>query len=645
MNYYLIAPTARVHSDGYFTYSSEKDLKIGSIVMVEIGKKKSPGVVIEKTKKPSFKTKPIIEAVEARPLPKPLLHTAYWLEKYYNSPISNVWQTLLPRGLSKKRRESNSKPHISSRKKPTFSLNSAQENAVKKIFNSKQTTTLLQGVTGSGKTAVYIELAKKILFEDKKSVIILVPEIALTSQLVSEFTHHFDNILLTHSRMTEAQRHIIWQAALHSKTPRLVIGPRSALFMPLSHVGLIVIDEAHEPSFKQEQSPRYSALRAASVLATHHKAKLVLGTATPSVVDRYLAEHSSGEIVYLPHSAKKTGSVDIELIDNRKRKHFTKHQFLSNELIEAMEKTLEKKQQILIFHNRRGSAPTTLCENCGWIAICSHCFIPLTLHSDAFELRCHVCGLTENVPTNCPECNTANVIHKGIGTKRIFEEVSKKFPHANIARFDSDSTHEDRLESQYKALYDGDIDIIIGTQTVAKGLDLPKLSLVGVIQADGGLSLPDFVSEERVFHLLYQVMGRVGRDDKLSTIIVQTYQPDHITIQSALSKDYENFYTYAVAKRKHDMFPPFCYLLKLTCTYASEKAAMKASLELKKKLQYHAQDLVTILGPTPAFYEKVRGSYRWQLIVKSPKREELVKLLHFVPAAKWQSELDPVSLL
>ncbi len=603
------------------------------------------GVIIDESKKPEFATKPILQVIENMALPRQLIDLARWLEDYYQAPSSSVWQTMLPHGLDKKRRASKDSNPTVQRLKTTFALNGDQAAAVKQIMANKNTTALLQGITGSGKTAVYIELAKQIIFKHKKSVIIIVPEIALSSQFVAEFKADFPNILLTHSKLTEAQRHLQWQRALNSETPQLIIGPRSALFMPVSSLGLIVIDEAHESSLKQEKAPRYLALRAASILAASHNAKLVLGSATPNIEDRYLAEQSKALIINLTKSAKKLGKVTLEIVDSRKKDNFSRHRFFSGIMLAAIEKTLAGKRQVLLFHNRRGTAPVSLCEHCGWSAVCPRCYVPLVLHNDRYQLRCHICAHQEKVPLACPDCHKPGLIHKGIGTKLIVEELMKLFPRARIARFDADNSIADSLQQQYQTVYEGKVDIIVGTQIVAKGLDLPGLAMVGVIQADSGLALPDFYSEERVFQLLYQVMGRVGRDEKLSTIIVQTYQPNQMAIKSALAKDYQAFYDYTLAKRKHDRYPPFTYLLKLTCIYASEKSAASAARELKTKLEKKALPGVTIFGPTPAFYERVGNTYRWQLLVKSPKRSSLIDLLKCVPPVKWQTELDPNSLL
>jgi primosomal protein N' (replication factor Y) len=645
MHYYEVAPTIIIRSGTQsFTYSSDTPLKIGTIVQIEVGKKVVNGVVLQQTSKPSYETKPIKSIIEKEPLPPPLIQTVLWMSNYYGTPLATVLQTALPRGLTVKRRPQQPTPATASvRKRTNIVFTNEQSKAIEEIDKMSAGTALLHGVTGSGKTVVYIELAKKAIAQGK-SVIILVPEIALTSQLVADFSHHFKDILLTHSRQTEAERHLVWQEALRSTSPRIIVGPRSALFMPVPTLGLIVIDECHEPSFKQEQAPRYSALRAASKLVEFSEAKLVLGSATPLVADYFLAEKSSRPIISMSSSAQPVSPSDITLVDMTKRSEFRKHRFLSDRLLKQLEENLMSGHQSLIFHNRRGSASTTLCENCGWSAGCPRCFVPLTLHADRHQLQCHVCGFTDKVPTSCPECGHADIIHKGIGTKRIEEELRKYFPKASILRTDGDSDKFSTVEAKYNEIYRGEIDIIIGTQVIAKGLDLPKLRTVGVIQADAGLSLPDYGASERTFQLLSQVIGRVGRSHHPTSVIVQSYQPSHPAIQDGIARNYADFYARTTRTRKHTNFPPFCYLLKLTCVYKTEKAAVKNAQDLAAKLRSLNSE-VEILGPTPAFYERVRDTYRWQLVIKSPKRHALITLLEHVPDKNWQFELDPLSLL
>ncbi len=646
MYYYEVAPTAIVRADSStLTYSSDEPLPIGSVVRISVGKKELTGVVMEQTKKPTYVIKPITKVLETTPLPIPLLQTTLWISQYYQTHLATTLQTVLPTGLNKKRRINTAGTPVKLENRTNNVFTKDQSDALEKIDQADHGSILLHGITGSGKTLVYIETAKKAI-DQGKSVIVLVPEIALTSQLVSEFTRHFKNVLLTHSRQGEAERHLVWQKALNADQPQVVIGPRSALFMPLSEVGLIVIDECHEPSFKQEQSPRYSALRVGSILAKKHKAKLILGSATPAVAEYHLAKESGRPIITMSTPARvDTTPPIIKLVDMTKRNNFTRHPFLSNALLESLEKTFAEGNQALIFHNRRGTASTTLCENCGWQSGCPRCFVPLTLHADSHQLRCHICDLKAKVPTSCPSCSHADIIHKGLGTKRIESELHKLFPKQSIARFDGDTATSDSVDRRYPEIYDGSIDLIIGTQVVAKGLDLPHLRAVGVVQADAGLSLPDFSSPERTFQLLAQVIGRVGRSHHPTEVVAQSYQPTHPAIEDGLAQNYQDFYERTIALRKHTNFPPFCHLLKLTCVYKTEKSAVLNARKLAATLKEHAPEHVQILGPTPAFYERVRDTYRWQLILKSPKRQSLLDLLQHVPKTHWQSDLDPSSLL
>ncbi|MDB5176949.1 MAG: hypothetical protein JWN75_617 [Candidatus Saccharibacteria bacterium] len=645
MYYYEVAPTQIIRpNSSVFTYAYSTQLEIGQIVTIEVGRKQLVGVVFKRVERPSYETKQINSIIEAKPLPTALINLAQWLSDYYVTHMALVLQTILPRGIQKARR---ARPEIEKkalRNRTKIVFNKEQSSAIQEVTDTSPGTVLLHGITGSGKTAVYIELANQQI-KSGRSVIVLVPEIALTSQVVDEFEAHFGDVILTHSRQTEAERHLAWRDALTSDLPRIVIGPRSALFMPLKNIGLVVIDEAHEPSFKQEQSPRYSALRAASVLVTQHAAKLVLGSATPSMSDYFMAKASDRPIIEMTSTARQSTPPTITLVDMTKKPLFKRHRFLSDILIGQLEQTFTSGNQALVFHNRRGSASTTLCENCGWQATCSRCFVPLTLHADHHELRCHICGNHEKVPTSCPVCQHTNIIHKGIGTKLIESELRKIFPNIRIGRFDGDSDADQSVDALYKQLYDGSIDLIIGTQVIAKGLDLPHLRTVGVIQADAGLSLPDYAASERTFQLLAQVVGRVGRSDHATTVVIQSYQPTHPAVVDGLSQDYAAFYDKTIAERKRATFPPFTFLLKLTCIYKTEAAAIRNAQAVARTLRQKVSSNVEILGPTPAFYERQRDTYRWQLVLKSKKRTELVKALQELPPTHWQFELDPISLL
>lgn len=629
-----------------FTYHALEKLTPGQLATIPVGEQTLNGLVIREVSKPSYETKPISSIIEPVALPIALVELAEWMAEYYRTPMATVLQTMLPRGLTTKRREQTAKPKRESiRQRTTIVFNKEQQEALNTINKTGVGTILLQGVTGSGKTELYKELTHRTLVAGK-SAVILVPEISLTSQIVDEFTHQFPNVIVTHSHMTEAERHRAWKQALNATTPLVVIGPRSALFMPVKALGLIVVDEAHEPSYKQEQAPRYSALRAASVLGKAAKAKVILGSATPLVTDRYVAEAHDSPIVRLSKRARDNAKHStVTVVDMKKRENFKRHRFFSDTLLQSIEHSIATGQQALIFHNRRGSASTTLCENCGWAAECPRCFVPLVLHADTFTLSCHICDLKQKVPTACPVCGSADIIHKGIGTKLIETELRRVFPKARIARFDSDNTTAETLNERYKELYEGSIDIAIGTQVVAKGFDLPKLHTVGVVQADSGLSLPDYAASERAFQLLAQVVGRVGRDERDTAVIIQSYQPTHPVISFGVKQDYEGFYEYALKERAKGGFPPFRYLLQLTNVYKTEATAIRNAQILARELKAKLPKGIEVLGPVPAFYERQHDTYRWQLTLKSPKREALVRALTYVPPTHWHADLDPSSLL
>lgn len=648
MRYVEVAPVkiVRAGSDVFTYATSNTAITPGQIVTIPVGTKTATGVVMREVPKPPYATKEVIEVIEETPLPAALLQTLAWIAHYYRSPLAQVLQTALPRGITVTRRAvKTAHPNEKIRQRTQIVFTEEQRSAIDTILAQPAGTTLLQGVTGSGKTEVYKEVARQCLAEDK-SVILLVPEISLTSQLVDEFYDEFPDALVTHSHMTEAQRHHAWRTALTRQQPSLVIGPRSALFLPVSRLGAIIVDEAHEPSYKQEQTPRYSALRVASVLGMHAKARVVFGSATPLIAEKYLAHESGAQVAVMTQRAV-TGATPpkITVIDMKNREATASHPFLSLALRKEIEQNLARGQQTLLFHNRRGSATTTLCESCGWTALCPRCFVPLILHADSFSLSCHICSHSEKVPTSCPSCQAADILHKGIGTKRIETELQKLYPRARIARFDADTLAAETVSARYKELYDGDIDILIGTQVIAKGLDLPNLATVGVIQADSGLALPDYMATERTFQLLAQVIGRVGRTARDSSVIIQSYQPTHPAIAQALTQDYDSFYRDTLEARKIALFPPFRHLLQLTAVYKTEAGAIRAAKELRAVLAAEVHADVTILGPAPAFYERVHGTYRWQLLLKSPSRQHLIAALAHVPASHWQTELDPASLL
>ena len=651
--YFEVAPLKIVRANSeVFTYASKEKLETGQIVQIPVGKKNMFGVVFKEVEKPDFETREILKIIEKTPIPKHLIELSKWMSQYYAAPLSQVLSGILPAGLDKNRRSSKKeKIKLTDEKEScsNFLYTNQQQNVINKLDKIRSGTVLLHGITGSGKTSIYINQAEKVL-ANQQSAIILVPEIALTSQLVLNFEKHFSNIKIIHSHQTEAERHKTWLKILNDPEPQVIIGARSALFAPVKNLGLIVIDECHEPSFKQDQTPKYSALRASSFLASNFNFKAIFGSATPLIEDYFLAELSAknngNEIVKLTELAKKEAQpAKIELVDLTK-KDSKNHRFFSKKMLAEMEQTLSENKQVLIYHNRRGSASITLCHNCGWMALCPNCFVPLTLHADKFQLSCHICGHKERPPISCPDCGEAEIIHKGIGTKAIEEEIRKLFPQKKVARFDADSDKNETVEKLYNEIRNGEIDIIIGTQVIAKGLDLPKLKTVCVVQADAGLALPDFTSSERNFQLISQVIGRVGRHSNESNVIIQTYQPEAPSIKFGLNQDYTGFYNFEIKNRQKQNYPPFVYLLKLTCVYKTEISAVRNSQKESREIRKKFLKDVQIFGPTPAFYERVGETYRWQIVVKSKKRAPLLEIAReFQGKPQWRVDLDPPGLI
>jgi primosomal protein N' (replication factor Y) len=604
------------------------------------------GVIDEKVEEPEFPTKSVSGIVHDMPLPEETLQLFEWLKSYYPAPLGILLSLLLPTATINKQAEITLKTSAKTDADiPLPDLKSEQFDAVKKIANSPHSTLLLHGDTGTGKTRVYLELIRKTI-AGVKSAIVLTPEIGLTPQLFNTLEESFSNkIVVIHSHLTPAQRRNAWLAILGTKSPLVVVGPRSALFSPLRNLGLVVIDEFHDQAYKQEQSPYYQTSRVAAKLASLHGAKLVMGSATPSVSDYYAIKAKRLPIIRMRELAVNTtsGEVDIEIVDLKKRDNFSRSHWLSDSLIKEIDANLKKKEQSLVFLNRRGSARLVLCKECGWQAICKRCDLSLTYHDDRHSFICHTCGLIEKTPSNCPECKSTDIIFKSAGTKMIVNELEKLFPNALIMRFDSDSNKKQRLEQNYGDVFSGKVDILVGTQLLTKGLDLPKLSLVGIIAADTSLYFPDYTAEERTFQLISQVIGRVNRGHKQGKVIVQTYYPDASTITAALSKDYENFYENQLVERKTYLFPPFVYLLKLTCSRKSQKSAKAASSKLVDNLR-SIKLPVEVIGPSPAFYEKLNNNYRWQIIVKSKHRQHLTKIIAKLPS-KWSYDIDPSHLL
>ena len=644
MQYYHIwVKSVQYRGSDPLTYCYKSSLDIGSIVEVELRAEIVLGVVVAVVKRPSFETKPIRGIFKLPPLPESILELAYWLQKFYPSPVGVITQQLLPRLRMNSKTGAEPSPIFTPAERTQPALTNAQSQALNTF--SRPDTYLLHGRTGSGKTRIYIELASQTL-SSGRSALVLSPEIGLTSQLASQFQRLFGHdVIILHSQLTDKQRERAWSAILRSTAPLIVIGPRSALFSPIANLGLIVVDECHDVAYKQGQPPYYHAVRVASKLRAIHDAILVLGSATPSVSDYYLATSKQKKIVRLDRIAKATQvERNIIIVDVRDRSAFRRAPHLSSSLIEAMAASLGQHEQVLLYLNRRGTARAIVCDQCGWQAICQKCGIALTFHGDEHRLICHVCGNSRTVWPSCPECGNASIIFRGVGTKAIVDEAQGLFPESRIARFDTDNKVAERLERRYEQILSGEFDILVGTQMLAKGLDLPRLSTLGVIAADSSLALPDYTAAERTYQLINQVVGRVGRGHLKSSAIIQTFRPDSPLLKSALDNNWDSFYNMEIKQRNKYNLPPFSSILKLTCRRSTSYNAQKTASALKHKLD-SMQLQIDIEGPAAAFREKVGDEYQWQLIIKAHSRSELLKVIDKLPTSGWTYDIDPVDLL
>lgn len=642
--YYVWVRSSRYHGSEPLTYSSPDKLSAGHVIQVELQRELVLGVVSGLATKPRFQTKDIARIYELPPLPAHLLRLSTWLQTYYPAPLGIMAQQLLPASFSAKLLSTNSRLEFNAPVvKDLPKLTKQQHDALGQM--AERDTYLLHGTTGSGKTRLYIELALQSV-NDGKSAIILTPEISLTTQLANSFRAVFgERVIVMHSAQAPSERQKAWLDCLRASQPVIIIGPRSALFSPVHKLGLVVLDEAHEASYKQEQAPQYQAGRVASYLSQITRASLVLGSATPAVGDYYLAQQKKKPIIELNELAQQNliAATQVTVVDRKDHSLFSRSPYLSLELIKAVEQALSRGEQSLLYLNRRGTARLVMCENCGWQATCPHCDVPLTYHGDKHQVRCHSCSYFDRTPSSCPDCGHADVIFKTAGTKAIVEAVEHLFPSARVARFDTDNLKAERFEQHYDAIKKGDVDILVGTQLLAKGLDLPKLSTLGILLADTSLYMPDFSAQERTFQLISQVLGRIGRGHVAGRAIIQTYHPDHPVIKNALEANYQAFYEREITERQQFLFPPFVYLLKLTARRASIKAAQAAA----EKLQYEIETggfQVRVEGPAPSFYERFQNKYQWQLVVKSRDRAELLKVIASLPA-NWSYDIDPMDLL
>ncbi|HLR21360.1 MAG TPA: primosomal protein N' [Tissierellaceae bacterium] len=494
---------------------------------------------------------------------------------------------------------------------------------------------LIHGVTGSGKTEIYLQLVEKMLEKNKDSII-LVPEISLTPQTIDRFVGRFgDNVAILHSRLSQGERFDQWRMIKEGKV-KIVIGARSAVFAPFSNLGLIIIDEEHESTYKSSQNPKYDTVEVASKRIDMDDGILVLGTATPSIETYNKALNRDIKLLELAERVNKKEMPEIQLVDMRDELNKGNRSMFSNSLYREIENTLKNKKQIILFLNRRGFSTFVSCRKCGYVAKCENCDISMTYYRHINKLRCHYCGITEEVPIVCPECKSKYIKHFGVGTEQVEKLTRETFPEVKVARMDRDTTtSKDSYEEILTDMKNKKIDILIGTQMIAKGLDFENVTLVGIIAADTTINLPDYRSPENSFQLITQVAGRAGRGKHKGKVVLQTYNPKHYSIVYAKAQAYKSFYNTEITLRKEFLYPPFIKLINILI-YGEDQYKVG---NLSKKVyniigrvihgMYKDRYRDYIIGPYPAPLERIKNNYRYQILIKS-QIEELDKIKDLV---------------
>ena len=482
---------------------------------------------------------------------------------------------------------------------------------------------LLYGVTGSGKTEVYLQLIGKAL-EQNKTAIVLVPEISLTPQMIDRFIARFnkEEIAVLHSKLSIGERYDEWNKIKEGKA-KIIIGARSAIFAPTENIGIIIIDEEHDSSYKSEAVPKYDAKEIAKKIAKESKCPIVLGSATPDIVTYYKACEGKIKLLELTKRANNSKLPEVEIVDLKMELANGNRSMLSVDLYNAIENNLKEKRQTILFLNRRGYSTFIMCRECGYTVKCKNCDISMTYHKSENKLKCHYCGHEENIVTVCPECNSTKIRYFGTGTQKLEQEINKIFPQASTIRMDIDTvtkknSHEEIL-NQFKN--DG-IDILIGTQMVVKGHHFPNVTLVGVVAADSSLNIDDYRANERTFQLLTQVAGRAGRENLDGQVIIQTYNPENFSIQCAKEQDYQMFYDTEIALRKQLKYPPFCDIILIGFNSLNEKELIEVSSKVYEYLKsnLNGQDFI-VLKPMPSPIDKIQNRFRWRSIIKGNMTE------------------------
>lgn len=614
--------------------------QIGAQVLIPFGRRREIGYIVGLLEKTTIKgIKEIVKVTSEYPLfTKEQVDLARWLADYYYSFFITALRMVMPPGtaglesrktstssveslkvVSSKQQKKNllstddsrlTTYQVQSHLHPTEEQKKALDMINSAVDANQPEKILLYGITGSGKTEVYLQAIEHVL-KQGKSAIVTVPEIGLTPQLIQRFRGRFqDHIAVLHSHMTVKQRILEWERVASGEAS-IVLGTRSAIFAPVKNLGLIVIDEEYEMTYKQEKSPRYHVREVAFKLSEQYQAVVIMGSATPSIETYYHAESGEYKRIVLPRRIDDRPLPPVEVIDMREGKDY----LLSKRLRKELKETLSKGEQAILFINRRGYFTFVMCRECGFTIECPKCSVSLTYHSGDRKLRCNRCGFSSEAPIICPRCQSSSIKYFGTGTQRIEKEVAEVFPAARILRYDRDTVSKrGSHEVFFSAFAQGKADVLVGTQMVTKGLDVANVTLVGVVSADTALQLPDFRAAEHTFQLLTQVAGRAGRHHLPGKVIIQTYSPEHYAIQAAAKHDYEEFYKQEISHREEVGYPPFSKLVSLLIAGLEAKKVEKVAEDLERFLMKRLSE--GVLGPAPATIPKLRGEWRYRILLK-----------------------------
>ncbi|WP_342147239.1 primosomal protein N' [Rickettsiella endosymbiont of Aleochara curtula] len=673
-NILKIAIPAPLHQ--YFDYLAPSDfpltqLKKGLRVLVPFGNQKKVGFLMEVSEvsvRPISQLKQALAILDEHPLlPDSIQELLEWTSRYYHCPIGEVFANAMPNALRiakdakpknfKKPTEETKEDKLtivakSNLKSEQIRLNSHQQQAIKTIVNSldKFQAFLLNGVTGSGKTEVYLEIIQSV-FDRGKQALVLVPEIGLTPQMLARFRNRFSvPLVLFHSKLTDKRRLENWLLAKSGKAS-IIIGTRSALFTPLLRPGVIIIDEEHDSSFKQQTGLRYHARDLALVRGRLEHIPVVLGSATASLESIFNAKQNRYQILHLPVRAGLAIQPSFHFIDLR---HQKLDQGFSPVLLQTMEKHLQKQGQVLLFLNRRGFSPVTICHDCGWTADCQRCEQKMNFHKKPAHLQCHYCGYRRPLDARCPACQGQQLLALGQGTQRLEQTLQKYFPGVGIVRIDRDNTQrKGSLDKLLKNIHEGESQILIGTQMLAKGHHFPNVTLVGILEADSGLFSADFRALERTGQLLTQVAGRSGRADKPGEVWIQTYHPEHPLLNHLLEQGYLSFSDILLQERQTSLLPPYSYLALMHAEALSSAYPFDFLNEVKNQAELLGKE-ISLLGPVPSLHPRRAGYYRCQLLLQAKRRnalqhllEQIIKPISLLASSRrvrWSLDVDPIEL-